>query len=208
MIQIAGLSHCFSDNVVISYPDWQVADGEHSLILGASGSGKTTLLHLMSGLLKPTNGSVIFDTQEINQLSPSRMDKFRGAHVGLIFQKPHLIAALTVKENIKLSTFLGKKPEHNRHIEEMLDSLGLIELAHRKVHQLSQGQAQRVAIARALINHPKFVFGDEPTASLDDESCMKVVELLKRQSDQHGATLVIATHDQRVKNHFSNKLEL
>jgi ABC-type lipoprotein export system ATPase subunit len=208
LISTSFLKYSFNGQISLEYPDWIVKDGEHGLILGASGSGKTTLLHLMSGLIRPTEGLIMFDDLEINKLSASEMDQFRGKHIGLVFQKPHLIAALSVKENIRLATFLGNKPEQNDHIDALLESLGLESLAGRKISEISQGQAQRVAIARALINKPKVIFGDEPTASLDDQSCEKVISLLQEQAEKYQATLVLATHDHRVKSHFSNQLQL
>ncbi len=141
-------------------------------------------------------------------MSQSKLDQFRGQNIGLVFQKPHLIHALSVFENVLLATFLGKKKERKNAIQELLNNLGIDDLADRRIHEISQGQAQRVAIARALINKPKVIFGDEPTASLDDASCEQVVKLLQNQAAENGATLVLATHDQRVKSHFSNKLTL
>jgi ABC-type lipoprotein export system ATPase subunit len=208
VIQTTNLQYRFNTDVCLNYPDWHVASGEHGLILGASGSGKTTLLHLVSGLLRPTSGSISIEGIEINQLSNTALDQFRGQNIGLVFQRPHLISALSVKENIRLAIFLGRKKERDERILDLLNVLGLSDLANRKIHEISQGQAQRVAIARALINQPKVIFGDEPTASLDDRSCDQVVTLLQEQALQSGATLILATHDQRVKSHFSNKLEL
>ncbi|MEO9475015.1 MAG: ATP-binding cassette domain-containing protein [Cyclobacteriaceae bacterium] len=208
MISSSNLSYSFNKSVNLSYPDWKVGDGEHGLILGNSGSGKTTFLHLLSGLLKPTSGTVKFDDTDITELKSGELDVFRGKHVGLVFQKPHLISALSVSDNLRLATFLGRKSEQDARIEELLDSLGLDGLGKRRISEISQGQAQRVSIARALINHPKVIFGDEPTASLDDSSCEKVIDILQKQADKQGATLILATHDHRVKSHFSNQMEL
>lgn len=208
MITTSNLKYSFNASSQLTFPDWEVLDGEHGLILGPSGCGKTTFLHLLSGLIKPTFGSIQYDEVAINDLGPREMDQFRGENIGLVFQKPHLIAALTVRQNIQLATFFGKKPEQNEQIEGLLESLGLVDLVDRKINEISQGQAQRVAIARALINSPKVIFGDEPTASLDDASCEKVIQLLQEQAEKHNATLVLATHDHRVKSHFSNQLQL
>lgn len=208
MIQINNLQYAFNSGKPLIYPDWQVGDGAHGLILGSSGSGKTTLLHLMGGLLKPTLGTVKIDRVAIGQLKKAEMDQFRGSNVGFVFQKPHLIAALSVKENVRLAVFLGRKKQSDASIAEVLSRLGIEDLADRAIHEISQGQAQRVAVARALINSPKVIFGDEPTASLDDASCDQVISLLQEQAVKSGATLILATHDQRVKAHFSNQLTL
>lgn len=208
MIRTKNLNHQFDDGTQLKFPDWEVPKGDHALILGPSGCGKTTLLHLLSGLLKPSVGSVEIEGTNITELSASQLDKFRGAHVGFVFQKPHLINSLTVKENILLAGSLAHKPRSSKEVEVVLGRLNIGHLANKKVHQISQGQAQRVTIARAVINEPNVIFGDEPTASLDDQSCEAVVRLLKEQANACKATLVMATHDHRVKSEFSNQLTL
>jgi len=202
------LQYNYSDGHKLSFPDWQVKEGGHALILGPSGSGKTTLLHLLSGLLRPSSGEVHINQTDLQQLSTSELDKYRGAHIGFVFQKPHLIDSLTVQENIQLAGFLGKKNPESATIGKLLEDLNISHLANRKIHQISQGQAQRVAIARAVVNQPDVIFGDEPTASLDDESCEAVTRLLKHQAESCNAMLIIATHDHRVKNEFQNQLTL
>lgn len=208
MLVAKNLSYHFSKDKELNFPDWKVEDGGHALILGRSGSGKTTLLHLLSGLLKPTQGNVQINDTELASLSTAALDQFRGAHFGFVFQKPHLIAALTVEENIRLASFLGKETIEQDSVRQLLEELNIADLAHRKIHEISQGQAQRVAIARAVVNQPDVIFGDEPTASLDDQSCTAVVDLLKKQATACNAMLILATHDQRVKDEFSNRLIL
>lgn len=190
------------------FPGWQVADGAHALILGPSGSGKTTYLHLLSGLLRSQQGDIFINQTNLSELSGAALDQFRGQYLGFVFQKPHLIASLTVKENVLLACFLAKKAQKEDAVEELLTKLNIQHLAHRKIHEISQGQAQRVSIARAVVNKPVIIFGDEPTASLDDESCDAVIRLLKEQAEMCGASLIIATHDQRVKSEFPNQLIL
>ncbi|GAB4246141.1 MAG: ABC transporter ATP-binding protein [Ekhidna sp.] len=207
MLEIKSLIHTYGDTR-LKYPDWEVAKGDHSLILGNSGCGKTTLLHLIGGLMKPSEGSILINNEDLVSKNGRSLDHFRGAHVGIIFQRPHLVRSLTVKENLALAQWLAKqKVDHNR-IASVLEQLGILQLKNRKAHQLSQGQSQRVSIARAIINNPLLLLADEPTASLDDENCMKVVALLKEQAESTASTLVIATHDQRVKSEFENKLAL
>ncbi len=208
MLIVKDLVCQFEGGKTIEYPDWQVEKDGRALILGASGSGKTTLLHLLSGLKKPGSGSVSINDTYLNRLSTTRLDQFRGQNIGLVFQKPHLIAALTVEENIHLAGYLGGKKLSNERVSQLLESLQVSELAQRKIHQISQGQAQRVAISRAVANDPKVIFADEPTASLDDDSCHSVISLLNQQAKENGAMLIVATHDQRVKSEFSNHLKL
>lgn len=207
MLQINNLQHSYGDTS-IQYPDWEVEEGNHALILGNSGCGKTTLLHLIGGLMQPSSGSLRIAGQDLSQISSRKLDHFRGENIGIIFQRPHLVRSLTVKENLLLAQLLGKRETTSKLAEETLDQLGILSLKDRKIHQISQGQAQRVSIARAVINKPKLLLADEPTASLDDENCERVIELLKSQAEQTGSTLIVATHDQRVKSEFQNQLTL
>ncbi|XOV91944.1 MAG: ABC transporter ATP-binding protein [Bacteroidota bacterium] len=190
------------------FPDWVLQAHEDALILGPSGSGKTSLLHLLSGLLSPTGGEIEISGNRIHEMKGTELDKFRKSNIGIVFQQPHLIKSLTVLENLKLARYLGGQPLDEHWVNEIIEELGLSKIKTRNVKKISQGQAQRVAIARAIMNKPTILFGDEPTASLDDENCHKVIKLLKRQARLCKASLIIATHDQRVKNEFSNHLML
>lgn len=209
MLKINGLAYCYRDSETqITFPNWSVEAGDHSMILGGSGSGKTTLLHLIGGLLKPKSGELWVGSENLPVLKPTELDRFRGLHIGIIFQRPHLISSLTILDNLTLSQYLGKKKLDKKKTLEIMDRLDISTLKNRKVHQVSQGQAQRVSIARALLNNPLLLLADEPTASLDDTNCERVIHLLKEQAAIGGATLVVATHDQRVKDEFENRLEL
>ena len=207
MIKLENVSLNFG-TTEIAYPDWEIPSGNQALILGQSGSGKTTLLHLLTGLLKPSSGKITIEDKDISSMGSKELDAFRGKHVGIIFQKPHLISSLTVGENIRLGgKFNGKKITKSR-LSETSEALGISELLNRKIYQLSEGQSQRVSIARAVIHEPAILAADEPTASLDDSNCESVIQLLKEQAQQRNATLLIATHDQRVKDQFETSLEL
>jgi len=207
MIELRQLQHTYAD-APIHYPDWQVEDQGHALILGTSGSGKTTLLHLICGLLQPTAGEILIDGQSLAGLSSKKRDRFRGEHVGIVFQRPHLVKSLTVLENLQLAAHLSGKKVHSSKYTDVLEALDLGELKHRKPHELSEGQAQRVSIARAVIHDPIILAADEPTASLDDANCARVLQLLKQQASARNATLLIATHDHRIKTSFTNQLVL
>ncbi len=208
MLTINSLVHSYDGTVTIEFPNWEVEKGNHSVILGNSGSGKTTLLHIIGGLLRPQSGEVKIGETSISQMTQSSLDKFRGINIGIVFQKAHLISSLTVFENLALSQYLGKGKIEKKAVLEIMDRLGLEELKTRKIHQISQGQAQRVSIGRALLNNPSLLLADEPTASLDDENCGKVIQLLKDQAEIHNSTLIVATHDQRVKGELKNTLTL
>lgn len=210
MIKVEGLTYSYSglDNEKISFPDFSLPQGGHCLLLGESGSGKTTLLHLLGGLLRPSRGKIEIVAKDIAQLSETELDQFRARHLGFIFQKNHLIAALTVKQNLLMAPFLAGKKQDLRRIEEVLGELGLSSKLNSKVVELSQGQAQRVAIARAIVNKPALILADEPTSSLDDKSCKRVIDLLLSLANQNKSTLLVATHDQRLKENFINRIEI
>lgn len=200
MILIEGLHFGYNGANVLDIERLEVAQGEHFLFLGKSGSGKTTLLHLVAGLLRPAQGKIVVADQDITRMSQSALDKFRGQHIGLVFQKPHLITALSVQQNLMLAQYMANLPTDKVRIDEILSDLGLKHKRESRVSALSQGEAQRISIARALLNKPKVIMADEPTSSLDDDSCEQVITLLQKQANKYQATLLISTHDQRVKD--------
>lgn len=208
MIQIKGIQKKYNDAMVLNFKDWSIADGEHWLMLGGSGSGKTTLLHMMTGLMKPTQGEVLIQGQPIYQLQDTALDRFRGQHIGIVFQRPHLIKSMTVYENLVLAQSLAGLPTDGARIEAVLASLDIERKKKNYPSELSQGQLQRVAIARAVVNHPALLIADEPTSSLDDKNTMAVLELLIQQAANNNSTLVIATHDQRVKDRLNKSYQV
>jgi putative ABC transport system ATP-binding protein len=203
MISIQSVSHQYAPGQVLKFADWQVDNGEQWLLLGQSGSGKTTLLHILTGLLNPTGGDIKINGTSLYQLSSKKLDEFRGQHIGIIFQKPHLIKSLNITENLLLAQSFAGLPTNKKRIEEVLDSLAMLAKKNAYPQELSQGQLQRVTIARAVINKPTLLIADEPTSSLDDGNAAAVLALLKEQSELNRATLVVATHDKRVKDAFT-----
>ncbi|MEM8893709.1 MAG: ATP-binding cassette domain-containing protein [Bacteroidota bacterium] len=208
MVRIQGLSYQYPGTQPVNYPDWEVSQGDHSLILGGSGCGKTTLLHLLAGLLKSQQGELEVAGTSLPSLGGASLDAFRGKYIGLIFQKPHLINTLSVVDNLKLAQYLAQLPQDKKRIDYVLGALDISEKAKSKVFELSQGQQQRVAIARAVLNQPKVVMADEPTASLDDQNAFNVLDILAEQASDNKASLIIATHDQRIKDRIKTQLEL
>jgi len=212
MISVEGLSYQYpSQNEAtkkISFPDFKVARGEQFILLGQSGSGKTTLLHLLGGLIRAQQGNIKVEEIDITQLSELKLDQFRGKQVGFIFQKNHLIASLSVRNNLLMAPFLAGKKQDRDRVDQVLDELGLLEKRDSQIHQLSQGQAQRVAIARAIINKPALILADEPTSALDDTNCEKVIQLLTKVASENNAALIVATHDQRLKDKIAKKIIL
>ena len=206
MLETKNLRFKYDNNLELNFPNIKTSK-ENLLILGASGVGKTTFLHLLSGLLKPMNGEIDLLGTKISNLKMSEMDRFRGKNIGIVFQKPHFINSLTVKENLQLAQYISKKNDKNR-IQSLLESLGIEDKANKKTQNLSQGEKQRVSIALAIVNSPKLILADEPTSSLDDLNCDKVINILKNQASKYKAKLIIITHDYRLKKHFKNTLSL
>ncbi|EPR68597.1 ABC transporter ATP-binding protein [Cyclobacterium qasimii] len=205
MITVKGIQFSYGNQPKINIPDIELNGGDELLVLGKSGSGKTTFLNILGGLLAPHQGEILIDGVSLYKLKGHELDKFRGSHIGIIFQKPHLLGPLTVAENIALPYFFAKKPSDNK-VLYYLKELGIHGKQHARIQTLSEGEAQRVSIARALVNEPKIILADEPTSSLDDENAGLVVNLLKNQARKLQAALIIVTHDQRIKNHIDRSI--
>ena len=208
MISVRGLVHRYRDADALRLPEWTVAQGERWAILGASGSGKTTLLHVVAGLVRPSEGEVEVSGERLAKLDDARLDRWRGATVGIVLQALHLVRHLSVRDNLRLAQYLAHLPQDDLRIRDTLAALGVADKAARRPPELSQGERQRVAIARAVVNRPKLLLADEPTANLDDAAAVLAIELLSEQAARHGATLVVATHDARVKTKFRERLDL
>jgi len=208
MIQTSNLEFTYEEGTSFNFPDIQLSEKDHLLVLGASGVGKTTFLHLLAGILPPNKGSITINEVEISSLNRKELDAFRGTNIGLIFQQYHYISSLTVEENL----IIRQRSSHNKADKErrlgIAERLGLTDQLNKKVNQLSQGQQQRLSIALGLIHQPKVVFADEPTSNLDDANCDQVLQLLIEEATMSNSILVIITHDQRVKKHFSNQIVL
>jgi putative ABC transport system ATP-binding protein len=177
--------------------DFDVEKGEFVCLMGPSGSGKTTLLHMLAGIDRPTDGSVVVNGERVHELAPSQLAKWRTRAVGYVFQQYNLIPVLTAFENVEVPLLLLKmsKADRNQRIATALAAVGLTDRAHHLPRQMSGGQQQRVAIARAIVTDPVVMFADEPTGNLDRESATATMTLLRRLVDEFGKTLVMVTHD-------------
>ena len=208
MFAVRDLTHAYDGKEVLRVEAWSAEQGAHWLVLGPSGSGKTTLLHILAAILRPTGGGVSVAGQDLGALKPAELDRFRGKHVGIVLQRLHLMSSLAVMDNLLLAQYLAGVPQDRARAREVLGSLDLADKAGAFPHELSFGQAQRVAVARAVVNRPKLLLADEPTSNLDDERCMQALDLLEGQARACDATLVIATHDQRIKARMPNQFNL
>ncbi|GAB2519852.1 ABC transporter ATP-binding protein [Spirosoma aerophilum] len=208
MLATHQLTFDYGPSKQFTFPDVRCANREAFLILGQSGTGKTTFLHLLALLLKPKSGSVIIDQTDLTKLSPAETAAFRASHLGIIYQKPHFVSSLSVLDNLLMANYLANKPQDKARAKELAGQLGFAAHLAKKTNQLSQGEQQRVSIARAVMNQPDVILADEPTSSLDDENTDRVITLLRQQSEQIGASLIVVTHDQRLKDAFQNRVNL
>ena len=208
MLELNNLSHSFDDRVLFDVKKLTLKTGEHLLLTGPSGSGKTTLFKIICGLIAPNEGTVSLFGKNLKTLKTAQVDRLRGANIGIIFQKLHLIPTLTVMENSLLSMNLGNAKQDRLKVLRKLEDLGIREKKDSFPKNLSHGEAQRAAIVRAVINDPKIIVADEPTSNLDDSSCEQVIKMLFDQAKKNGASLIVATHDDRVKKLFKNVLNL
>lgn len=181
----------------------ELAPGEQVVLTGSSGSGKSTLLHLIAGLMDPDMGEVRVAGTAIGSLTGSARDRFRGRHVGMVFQTFHLLHGFSALENVLAALMFSDLPrsEHKARAAALLERLG-IERVHAPAEELSVGQQQRVAVARALACRPALVLADEPTASLDPENAAEAVGLLKEACRESGAALLCVTHDPSLVGSF------
>ena len=175
-----------------------IDEGEFTAIVGESGSGKSTLISLMGGLDKPTEGEIVYNGISFFSLNALELSKIRKKEISVVYQFYNLIPSLTVKENIILPVLLGKKELDERKLDELLNKLNLKVKASHYADDLSGGQKQKVAIARALINQPTLILADEPTGNLDTESTKEVINLLKKENEENGTTVIIVTHNLEI----------
>src|SRR5271168_2597521 len=174
-----------------------VDKGDFVAFMGPSGSGKSTLLNLLGGLDVPSDGSITVDGDEISHMSSAKLTHWRARHVGFIFQMYNLIPVLTAFQNVELPLMLTKlsKAERRKHIETVLNVVGLPDRMNHYPRQLSGGQEQRVAIARAIVADPTFLLCDEPTGDLDRKSADEIMSLIRRLVKEDGKTVLMVTHD-------------
>lgn len=175
----------------------EIEEGDFLALMGPSGSGKTTLLNLLGGLDSPTRGTITIGDQRIDQMSSAQLARWRGAHVGFVFQLYNLLPMLTAERNVELPLLLTRlsKAERRRHVETALRVVGLSDRAKHYPRQLSGGQEQRVGIARAIVIDPTLLLCDEPTGDLDRKAGDEILDLLQALNRQNGKTIVMVTHD-------------
>ncbi len=185
------------DAPVLRGIDLEIEPGELVAIMGPSGSGKTTLLHVLSGMARPSSGTVQVGDTALDTLTEPQLAELRLTQLGFVFQQPHLLASLNLLDNVALPGFLAKKSPRSvisARASELMDQMGVGELKSRSVAEASGGQLQRVGTCRALINEPKIIFGDEPTGALNSGTARQILDILAGLNAQ-GTTMVLVTHD-------------
>ena len=195
------LSKAYEGRPVLAGVSFSLAAGERALLLGPSGSGKSTLLNLLCGLQRADSGQVMLGDAPID-------DGVRRRHFGIVFQSLRLISALTLRANLALAQKLQTGGSDLVRINTLLERLGIAHRAHARPHELSQGEAQRAAIARAAVVRPAVLVADEPTSALDAANAAAVAALLGEMAEEAGAALLVATHDDRLRPHFTRTLTL
>jgi len=195
---------------VLQELDLSVAAGEMVAIIGASGVGKSTLLHVLGTLDRPERGTLTIAGEDVSAASPARLDAFRNATLGFVFQFHHLLPEFTALENVMMPALIARvsAKEAEARAMALLQELGLGERAHHRPGALSGGEQQRVAVARALARRPPLLLADEPTGNLDSATGKQIIELLVGANRRLGSTLVLVTHDAALAAHADRVVTL
>lgn len=195
LLEAKNISKKFNDRYVLNNVNLSVEKGHFITILGHSGSGKSTLLNILSSILTPTEGEVLYDEARVSDFSERQLSKLRKEKIGFVFQHYILLPNLTVKENILLGA--DNNPT-DQEVEELCDFLGIKRHLNSYPYTLSGGEQQRVCIARAVIKKPDILFCDEATGALDKENSINIVSLLHRVKEKLGTTILFTTHNQEI----------
>jgi putative ABC transport system ATP-binding protein len=200
LIEARDVAYNFGETPALRGANLSISEGEILAVMGPSGSGKSTLLHCLAGILAPKRGEIWFSGERVDTLSENERSKLRRDAFGFVFQFGQLVPELTAEENVALPLLLGglRRSDALERARRWFDRLGISDLERRRSGELSGGQQQRVALARGLVAHPKVLFADEPTGSLDSLTGELVMELLVTAARQDGTTVVLVTHEPRV----------
>jgi len=214
LVEARGISKDFHDAGreihVLRDLDLTVHAGEEIAIVGQSGVGKSTLLYVLGSMETPTAGKVLFEGQDLFALDPVTLAEFRNRKLGFVFQFHYLLADFDALENTMMPALIARMPdsEARKRASDVLELVGLGNKLHRRPAELSGGEQQRVAVARAVVLHPRLVLADEPTGNLDPETADEVHELFHQLNQELGITLVVATHNERLKSRMRRALRL
>ena len=214
LVQLEGVKKVYGQGDVQVHAlrgvDLEIREGEFATVFGPSGSGKTTLLNLIGALDKPTRGTVRFEGASIGEMNRNALALLRRKNIGFIFQDYNLIPVLTAYENVEFALQIADKNGRGarEQVTDILQSVGLEDVMHRRPNELSGGQKQRVAVARALVKEPRLVLADEPTANLDSVTSREVLEIMVRMNRELSTTFIFSTHDPMVMEYARRLLEI
>jgi ABC-type lipoprotein export system ATPase subunit len=214
VIRARGLTHRYGGAAggltVLCDVEMDVPAGGYAAVTGVSGAGKSTLLSILGGLEPVQQGTVLVGGEDVSHLRGADLARFRRTRVGFVFQDFGLLTMLTARENVEMALTLTGVPRRDRrgHAERLLDEVGLAARASHRPPKLSGGELQRVAIARALANRPAVLLADEPTGNLDEDSAIRVMELLEQLRSDYGCTLVVVTHNLELAARADQRLRL
>lgn len=201
-IEAKNLSKIYGDGenrvVALDHANLEIVSSDFISIMGPSGSGKSTLLHLLSGLDKPSSGSLTYDGKDIYSYSDKELSAFRRKRIGFIFQQFNLLPVLTAKENIIMPLLLDKQKPDEAYLKQLTELLGIQGRLEHLPHELSGGQQQRVAIARALASEAPVILADEPTGNLDEDTAQDITEILKESAHKMNKCVVVVTHSNEL----------
>lgn len=208
VLQSSKLKFAYPNTAEFHFPDIELGEGETALLLGPSGSGKSTMLNLLAGLLPLQSGEIRIKGEDFSQLKERDKEKFRAFNLGLVFQRSFFLPYLSLEQNLILAgQYQGQKVSKDR-VLGLFEDLQIAHLAKKRPHECSQGEQQRASIARALIQEPALILADEPSSALDDKNADKVAELLLSVCANSNSSLLVVTHDQRLKNLISKSFSL
>jgi len=188
----------------------EIDGGSFMSFVGPSGSGKTTILNLIGGLDVPTAGNIFFKNSKLSAMNRNQMAQYRRKNIGFIFQTYNLFPVYSVYENILFPLLLNgsKEKDARERVMNIINKVGLSDQVKKRPSQLSGGQCQRVAIARALVKDPLLILADEPTANLDSENSLQILELMSKLNKQYKAAVVFSTHDEKVTRYVRREVGL
>lgn len=210
ILEVKNLCKSFEYAQVLNDINFTVEEGEFIAIMGQSGSGKSTLLYSISGMDRPTSGSVLFCGKDISRLDDEKMSELRLKQMGFIFQHSYLLKNLSIRDNIVLPGFKSgtlSREEVNQNADALMEKTGIAGVADHDIKKVSGGQLQRAAICRALINQPDILFGDEPTGALNSSTTREVMDIIN-SANKEGTTVIIVTHDAKVAERASRVIFL
>ncbi len=198
MIEIEDITKSYgnekSKSQILKGISLKIKEGDFAVILGASGSGKSTFLNVISGLEHPDSGKVIYDKTDIAVLSDKELTRFRKKNIGFIFQQYYLLPNMNVDKNVKMGADLAG----NKDYKKVIRAVGLEDKLRKYPNELSGGEQQRVSVARALAKNPKFLFLDEPTGALDEQTGRQILDYICRLHKEYGFTIIMVTHNLNI----------